>query len=171
MLQINKPRPAADRDVPTSEFVSPAELYATLIGFIRRQYFVIIAAIVVTLALGAIYIFTSPPHFTGHAVLLIDTHKTQLFQPQSPLGELPIDSDTVDTQIEILTSENIALSVIKDLHLTEDPEFVSPRQNPMRSLLNVFSRPVQFRKFDRPGGRGAFGRPPPTARGAQHVSG
>src|SRR5262249_31060233 len=34
------------------------------------------------------------------------------------------ESATVESQIEILKSENIALSVIKDLHLIEDPEFV-----------------------------------------------
>ncbi len=30
----------------------------------------------------------------------------------------------VESQVEILRSENIALAVIKQLHLTDDPEFV-----------------------------------------------
>ena len=54
------------------------------------------------------------------------------------MGIFQSNSDTVDTQIEILNSENIGLSVVKDLHLTEDPEFVSPRSNPIRSLLDWF---------------------------------
>ena len=156
MLQINKPRLAADQDVPVSEFISPAELYTLLIGFLRRQYRVVIAAIIVMLALGAVYILTSPPHFTGRAVLVIDTHKTQLFQLQSALGDLPINSDTVDTQIEILNSESIGLSVVKDLHLTEDPEFVSPRSNPMHSLLNLFLGLFNF------GSSGPSGEEPPS---------
>jgi succinoglycan biosynthesis transport protein ExoP len=145
MLQISKPRPAREQDRSVSEFVSPAELYALAIGFVRRRYALVVAAMLVMLVLGVIYIATSPPGFTGHAVLLIDTHKTTPFlQQQSPLGDLPIDSDTVDTQIEILNSENIALSVIRDLHLTQDPEFVSPHVNPFRWLLGFFLGLLEF---------------------------
>ena len=37
-----------------------------------------------------------------------------------------IDASSVESQVEILKSENIALAVIKRLHLTDDPEFVRP---------------------------------------------
>jgi polysaccharide biosynthesis transport protein len=126
MLQINKPRLVPEQGALSPEFISPAELYALLVGFVRRQYRVIAFVVLLVFALGAVNVFTSPPRYTGHAVMVIDTHKTQTFQQQSPLGDLPIDSPTVDTQLEIFRSENIALSVIKDLHLNEDPEFVSP---------------------------------------------
>ena len=109
------------------------------IGFVRRQYSAIGAAVVVMLFLAVVYVAISSPRFTGQAVLLIDTHKMASFlQQQSPLGDLPIDSDTVDTQIEILNSENIALSVIRDLHLAEDPEFNSPPVNPFRMRMLNF---------------------------------
>ena len=88
------------------------------------------------LALATVYIVTTPPRFTGHAVLMIDTHKSQVFQQQqSPLGDLPINSATVDTQIEILNSENIALSVVKQLHLDQDPEFIYPRVGIAQTVL------------------------------------
>ena len=49
-----------------------------------------------------------------------------MLQQQSPLGiDAPLNSTAVDSQVEILKSENVALSVIKDLHLTEEPEFTS----------------------------------------------
>ena len=41
-------------------------------------------------------------------------------------SDLPIDTATVDSQVEIVKSENIALAVIKKLHLTDDPEFIGP---------------------------------------------
>jgi succinoglycan biosynthesis transport protein ExoP len=139
MLQINK-RLVAEQALPASELVSPAELYAAVIGFVRRQFSVIAVVLLLTLALATVYVFTSPPRFTGHAVLVIDTHKTQFFQQQSsPLGDLPIDSATVDTQLEILKSENIALSVIKDMHLNEDPEFVSPRAGFLGTVVGFVS--------------------------------
>ena len=126
MLQINKSRLVSEQAPPVSEFVSFAELYAAVIGFVRRQFSVIAFVLLFTLALGAVYLFTAPPRYTGHAVIVIDAHKTQFSQALAPFGDMPIDTQTVDTQIEILTSESVGLSVIKDLHLTEDPEFVSP---------------------------------------------
>ena len=126
MLRINKSRLVPEQAPPASEFVSFAELYAAVIGFVRRQFSVIAFVLLFTLALGAVYLFTAPPRYTGHAVIVIDAHKTQFSQVLAPFGDMPIDTQTVDTQIEILTSESVGLSVIKDLHLTEDPEFVSP---------------------------------------------
>jgi succinoglycan biosynthesis transport protein ExoP len=92
-----------------------------------------------TLALGAVFLFTEPPQYTATALLIIDSHKAQLFQQQSsPMGvDMPIDSAEVDSQVEVLKAENIALSVIKDLHLTDDPEFVGPRGGIFTSLIQA----------------------------------
>jgi len=125
MLQINKPRAAAEQGSAASEFISLAELYASVVGFVRRQFAVIVFVVLFSLALGAVYLFTAAPRFTGRAVMVIDTHKAQFFQTGSPLGDMPIDSAAVDTQIQIIKSDNIALAVIKDMHLNEDPEFIS----------------------------------------------
>ena len=40
-------------------------------------------------------------------------------------------------QVEILKSENIALKVIKDLHLEDDPEFADGGFNPIRAILGL----------------------------------
>jgi succinoglycan biosynthesis transport protein ExoP len=129
MLQVNKPQveSIADRSVPEPELISPRQIYTTIEGFMRRQFAVIAFVLLVALGLGGVYLFTTPPKYTGHTVLVIDPHKSQIFSQQSPLGDLPIDSATVDTQLEILRSDSIALAVVKDLHLNEDPEFIRPR--------------------------------------------
>ena len=54
------------------------------------------------------------------------------------------NSGTVDTQLEILKSENIALSVIKDLHLTQDPEFVSPPAGILRRGVTLLMDTLLF---------------------------
>jgi len=51
-------------------------------------------------------------------MLVIDSSKEHIFQQKSPLADLPVDTAQVETQVELLKSENVALSVIKDLHLT-----------------------------------------------------
>ena len=60
-------------------------------------------------------------------MLLIDASKVRVLQDQQgALGDVPLDTEQVETQVEVLKSDNIGLSVIKDEHLTEDPEFVGP---------------------------------------------
>ena len=39
-------------------------------------------------------------------------------------SDLPMDAATIESQVEILRSETIALAVIKKLNLLDDPEFV-----------------------------------------------
>ena len=52
-------------------------------------------------------------------------------------NDLPIDTSAVESQVEILKSETIALAVIKKLHLTEDPEFVGPGGGLIGTLLGA----------------------------------
>jgi polysaccharide biosynthesis transport protein len=126
MLQTNKPLVASDQHLATVDIQSPAELLTAFVAFLRRQYPVIVFMLLLVMAAGAVYLFTTPPSFTGEAKLIIDTRKVQLFQQQSVLGDIPIDSATVDSQVEVLKSENVALAVIKEMRLNEDPEFVRP---------------------------------------------
>jgi succinoglycan biosynthesis transport protein ExoP len=176
MLQINKSRLVPEQTVQASEFVSPAELYASVIGFVRRQFAVILFVLLFTLALGTVYLFTSPPRYTGHAVLVIDTHKSQFFQGQSPLGDLPVDSATVDTQLEIIKSQNIALSVIKDLHLNEDREFIAPSAGFIGSIMGFVSNTLiggftDLVSFGAPSGEKSASDPSPDFRLTQSALG
>jgi len=136
MLQIEKsPSFAAPDRATGSEFVSSSELLASFVGFIRRQYQIILLVPLLTLSLGAVYLFTAPPRYTALAKMIIDTHKVQLFQQQSVVGDITVDASAVESEVEIMKSENIALSVIKDLHLTEDPEFVGSGGGLIGSIL------------------------------------
>jgi succinoglycan biosynthesis transport protein ExoP len=140
MLQVSKPRlDTTTQGTQSSEFISPAEVYAAVVGFFHRQYPVIVFAFLFALAVGVFYLFMSAPRYTARAVFVIDTHTTQVFKAQSPLGDLPIDTSTVDTQIEILKSENVAASVIKELHLLDDPEFIAPSPGVVGKIIEVLS--------------------------------
>ena len=124
MLQINKTQSEVSREPLAPEMLSSAENLHLLVGFIRRQFFVILFVTILTTALGAVYLITARPSFSAQAQLMIDTRKVQIFQQQSILGDIPVDTAQVESQVEVLKSENIASVVIKNLHLTEDPEFV-----------------------------------------------
>lgn len=135
MLQTTKVQPVIDRDGRLSDIASPAEAFASFIGFVRRQFPVIIFLACVTCALAAVYVITVAPSFTAQATMLIDTRKVQLFQQQPLLGDATVDTSLVDSQVEILKSENISLAVIKQLHLTENPEFTGSGGGFLGALL------------------------------------
>ena len=151
MLQISR-APASSSAKLAIEHASTTELYAAMIAFVRRQFPTILIVTLSTLALGAVYLFTTPSRYTATALLLIESHKVQLFQQQSPMGvDLPIDSSEVDSQVEVLKGENIALSVIKDLHLIDDPEFMDPSGSLFGKLIGgireLFSRGEPISEF------------------------
>jgi succinoglycan biosynthesis transport protein ExoP len=94
---------------------------------VERQWPTMLYVVLLVFALAAIYFFTAQPKYTATAELYVDTHKIQLLQQQQTLGiDAPVDSSLIDSQVEILKSENIAQAVIKDLHLLDDPEFTGP---------------------------------------------
>jgi succinoglycan biosynthesis transport protein ExoP len=98
-----------------------AELFFTL-GFVRRQLLVILSLVLLAIGLAVVYLYVTPPVYKGVARILIDTSKVQVFK-QSIL-EGPADAAMMDSQIEVLRSENFALSIISKLGLTRDLEFV-----------------------------------------------
>jgi succinoglycan biosynthesis transport protein ExoP len=112
-------------------------------GFIRRQYPVFLVIILCALGLGLVYLFTTPAQYAAQAVLLIDSNKVRILQPQQQaLGDAPLDTDQVETQVEILKSEKIALAVIKDQRLAEDPEFVTTGGGFFSSLRGLMGAEV-----------------------------
>ena len=136
MLQPEFPASVRSFESP-AEAATSSETFQSVLAFVRRQYRIIGLAVALTIAAGIIYILTTPPSFTATATMIIDTKNTRLFQQQSMFSEMPIDAGTVESQVEILKSETVGLAVIKQLHLTEDPEFVSGGGGLIGTLLGA----------------------------------
>ena len=120
MLQTTHDQSAVQRELETA---SPQETLARVVSFIRRQYLVIGLVTLLGIGLGVVYLINTPPSYTAKADLIIDSRKVNLLpvQQQAILGDFPLDDAAVDSQIEVLKSENVSLSVIKNLHLMQDP--------------------------------------------------
>ena len=117
---------------------STAETIARGLGIIRRQIFLVLAFAVLGVALGTVYVLKSPPKYTATVTLLADTRKMELVQQPTVYNEASIQSvGAMETQVELLRSDEVALRVIKKLNLSEDPRFIeSHRQSVIRSLLH-----------------------------------
>lgn len=132
--------------LPALEFTSSAEnveALESLVHFLRQQYGVILITSLLIIALGVTYLIVARPSYTAVANMLIDTRKAQFLQQQPSLTDVSF----VESQTRILKSDNVALSVIKNLQLNEDPEFIgsvlkdgaaSKFVYVMRSTLGVF---------------------------------
>jgi polysaccharide biosynthesis transport protein len=115
---------------------SAAETIARGLGIVRRQIFLVLAFVVLGAALGAIYVLKSPPKYTASVTLLSDTRKIELVQQPTVSNEASIQSvGAMETQVELLRSDEVALGVIKKLNLSDDPRFVGS-QSGLHSLLH-----------------------------------
>ena len=98
-----------------------------------------------TIVLAVVYLFTTPPLYRGHAEIMIDPGKVQLFQ-HSIFGDDPINAQMVDSQIEILKSDNFALSIIKKLQLIQNPEFVESTPRVITFARSLLSNVVALKE-------------------------
>jgi succinoglycan biosynthesis transport protein ExoP len=139
MLQTTKDQPPS---VERRAEITPAEeSFKLFVSFIRRQFPVIASVTLLGIAVGVIYLITTPPSYTARAMLLVDSRKVNLFQQQSILGEIPLDTASVESQIEVLKSDNVALSVIKDFHLAQDPEFIASSDGLFGTVVGFIFNP------------------------------
>jgi polysaccharide biosynthesis transport protein len=125
--------------------LSTKELIEKLIGIVRRQYPIIVLISACVIALSLVYLFTTPKQYTAHAMFLIDTSRMRALQREPKViqntYELPLDDAQVETEIEVLKSAQIGLSVVKELKLTEDPEFVGSQTGLMGQLFGLIFSP------------------------------
>ncbi|MGY4615522.1 succinoglycan biosynthesis transport protein ExoP [Bradyrhizobium sp. USDA 4472] len=145
MLQVD---PKALRTAPTSPEQPPRDQATSqdsllaLRALLRRQLPYIVLTVIVCVVLAAAYCMTAEKKYTSTAALIIDSRKTQMLNQQSsssPMGvDTPLDSATVDSQVEILKSDKVGLAVVKDLDLIHNPEFVSKDTSWLSSVLGLF---------------------------------
>ncbi len=127
----------SQRDTATSQ-----DSLLALRALIRRQWPYMVLTVIVIVGLAAAYCMTADNKYTATAALIIDSRKTQLLNQQStssPMGvDTPLDSATVDSQVEILKSDKVGLAVVKDLDLIHNPEFVSNEKSWLGSVMDLF---------------------------------
>ncbi|MBR1151595.1 polysaccharide biosynthesis tyrosine autokinase [Bradyrhizobium sp. JYMT SZCCT0428] len=137
MLQRSKPFQSQATEGRESDSIQETLSWVTKV--FQRQFYLIVIVVLLSCALGGVYILTTPKRYSSMAEMVIDSRKTQMLQQQNPMGvEAPVDSAMVDSQVEIMRSESIALAVVKDLRLKEKKEFVGGG-GLMSAILDIFS--------------------------------
>jgi capsular exopolysaccharide synthesis family protein len=100
---------------------------------LRRRKALIAGIVALAICSAVIYLAITPPHYIASSMLLFEVRKIEPFQ--QPGQNAAADSAFVDSQVEVLKSENIAKSVVRDLDLLSDPEFAPPKGGLLASIL------------------------------------
>jgi succinoglycan biosynthesis transport protein ExoP len=127
------------RGLPYDNGVAPRHFdLVDLYAFLKSKRRVFAGWLIVALTIALVYSFTSTPLYTATSDLTIDSKKIQLFKNnEQVVGDNSMDSAQVESEVQVLASESIAVAVIDDLKLTNDPEFVDMRTGPIVGLLSA----------------------------------
>ena len=153
MLQTNNGLQPHNTQTINSGQASLGELIDNVLGLLRRNLLIIFCTTLIGIAIGVVYVVYAPPIYTANAQIIIDTRKLQIFQQQPVFGDHPLDFAAVESQIQILQSKAIALSVVKNLNLANDPTFIEQSKGVMSWLFGLLpnrsSSTAPLSDFDR----------------------
>lgn len=105
------------------EFGGAVLSFERVADVLRRQWPIIAACTGASLALVMIYLVMAQPMYTANARIMMDTRQAQVLDKDSNANSALIDTGYVDSQVEVINSDDLILSVVRRLKLTDDPEF------------------------------------------------
>lgn len=121
-FQRTNPQSAALPDSVTARTAKPFEVI-DLIAIIRKRQSLITRIAIIVVAAAAIVVMLLPARYSSSAVVILDQRKNMIADLTSVLSALPTDPASLQNQIQILQSRDLAAEVIAKLKLYDDPEF------------------------------------------------
>ena len=97
---------------------------------VRAHGRLILALMVAALSLTAVAVLTATPNYTAYVILRIDPEAPKILDVSQLQVQNAEDHDYYKTEFELLSSEELAANVVKDLNLQTQPLF-----KPKRNLL------------------------------------
>jgi polysaccharide biosynthesis transport protein len=94
-----------------------------ILQVLLRQRKVIFATTLLTLFLAFVVVNSMTPYYTASSLVEINARQARVVDFDSVLTGLPANDETVQTEIAIIKSRNIARRVIERLGLARNPEF------------------------------------------------
>jgi uncharacterized protein involved in exopolysaccharide biosynthesis/Mrp family chromosome partitioning ATPase len=117
---------------------------ADLIRLIDARRKLILRVMLGTILCAVAAAMVLPTVYTSASEVMLDPRKNNITELTAVLSQLPADPASVQNQLQILQSRDLAATVIERLHLDQDPEFNPALANPsliqllgeMGSLMN-----------------------------------
>lgn len=105
--------------------------------FVKRYTGTIVASFLIGLLAAIVYVYTTVPLYTARTQLIIDPTLPQVLHDANSDLTFSIDNAQIESQLEVLRSEKIAIAVIDQLKLEVVPEF-----RRADSILHLFASPA-----------------------------
>lgn len=111
-----------------------------LFGFLWRNARIIALCIGVMLALALFYLSTTRPQYTGIATVFVESPRVQILRDDVGASTTR-DNPTLESHAEVLRSDKIALVVIRQERLLDDPEFSGTTKGWRTRIAEMFTGP------------------------------
>ena len=100
--------------------------YEDLTRVLRNRGHLIRNVALGALALTLLVLILLPSHYASSALVMLDPRKNTVTDLSAVLSDLPTDSASVQNQIQVLSSRDLAAQVVDKLDLMQDEEFNAP---------------------------------------------
>ncbi|MBL4806262.1 MAG: AAA family ATPase [Rhodobacteraceae bacterium] len=116
-------------------------------GVLRRQIKIVVATGIMVISGALIYVFSLTPTYTASTLILVDPVEKNLLASGDRYQNVGINDIRVDSEIEILKSDAVALRVVQAVNLIADPEFGISAED--SDLSDVFLMKTVIESFQR----------------------
>jgi uncharacterized protein involved in exopolysaccharide biosynthesis/Mrp family chromosome partitioning ATPase len=105
-----------------------------LVRLVRKHWPLFRAVVLIVVGAALLAALILPSVYTTSAVVMLEPRKNNVTDQSSVLSETPTDPASIQNQIQLLTSRDLAARVVDQLDLAHDPEFASApfSLNPLR---------------------------------------
>lgn len=94
-----------------------------LVRLTRKHWDLFRAVVFIVVGLAVLAALILPSVYTTSAVIMLEPRKNNVTDQSSVLSETPTDPASIQNQIQLLTSRDLAARVVDELDLAHDPEF------------------------------------------------
>jgi polysaccharide biosynthesis transport protein len=93
--------------------------------FIKKRGVLVLGLTLLGLLIGVVVNMSLPKYYTASAKIEVEEDKSEEFRLSQTMAAVAgVDSTKLDTEIEKLQSESLAMEVIRTLHLDSNPDFL-----------------------------------------------
>lgn len=113
--------------------------FSRIMSTVRRQYVNVIAFAVIATCLGIAHAVTTQPQYTASALVLIDNRQAAANSLDDVRVAQGLDNAAVDSQVELIVSENVIGKLIDQLDLMNNPYFNTPAKGLAGRIMDISS--------------------------------
>lgn len=100
-----------------------------------RQKLIIAATTVLLMAVASLIVLSLRPEYTATSTVVLNVREENVVNFESVLAGLPVDTRTVQTELQVLGSRGLAGQVVETLGLEKNPEFNARLRDPADAPL------------------------------------